>query len=55
MCDQVHFEEDLKKYSRRDMGVLAAATAVATARSGLRTLVLSNDPAHSLGDAFAAR
>jgi carboxymethylenebutenolidase len=28
MCDQVHFEEDLKKYSRRDMGVLAAATAV---------------------------
>jgi carboxymethylenebutenolidase len=25
MCDQDHFEEDLKKYSRRDMGTLAAA------------------------------
>jgi carboxymethylenebutenolidase len=24
MCDQDHFEEDLKKYSRRDMGALAA-------------------------------
>src|SRR5512143_1937692 len=29
MCDQDHFEEDLKKYSRRDMGVLAAAVGVA--------------------------
>ncbi|MEQ9410203.1 MAG: dienelactone hydrolase family protein [Fuerstiella sp.] len=25
MCDQDHFEEDLKKYSRRDFGTLAAA------------------------------
>ncbi|MCM2373810.1 dienelactone hydrolase family protein [Aporhodopirellula aestuarii] len=25
MCDQDHFEEDLKKYSRRDLGALAAA------------------------------
>jgi carboxymethylenebutenolidase len=25
MCDQDHFEEDLKKYSRRDMGAIAAA------------------------------
>ncbi|EMB18344.1 dienelactone hydrolase family protein [Rhodopirellula europaea] len=25
MCDQDHFEEDLKKYSRRDIGTLAAA------------------------------
>ncbi|MCC9656233.1 dienelactone hydrolase family protein [Rhodopirellula halodulae] len=25
MCDQDHFEEDLKKYSRRDLGTLAAA------------------------------
>ncbi|TWU08079.1 dienelactone hydrolase family protein [Stieleria varia] len=25
MCDQDHFEEDIKKYSRRDMGALAAA------------------------------
>mgnify|MGYP001824557380 CR=1 FL=1 len=25
MCDQDHFEEDLKKYSRREIGVLAAA------------------------------
>ena len=24
MCDQDHFEEDLKKYSRRDLGALAA-------------------------------
>jgi len=31
MCDQDHFEEDLKKYTRRDMGVLAAAVGVAFA------------------------
>jgi arsenite/tail-anchored protein-transporting ATPase len=30
----------------------AAATALACARRGLRTIVLSTDPAHSLGDAF---
>ena len=30
----------------------AAATAVRAARSGLKTLVLSTDPAHSLGDAL---
>jgi hypothetical protein len=24
MCDQDHFEDDLKKYSRRDLGALAA-------------------------------
>jgi carboxymethylenebutenolidase len=29
MCDQDHFEEDLKKYTRRDMGVFAAAVGVA--------------------------
>jgi carboxymethylenebutenolidase len=29
MCDQDRFEEDLKKYSRRDVGVLAAAVSVA--------------------------
>jgi carboxymethylenebutenolidase len=29
MCDQDHFEEDLKKYSRRDIGVLAAAVGMA--------------------------
>jgi carboxymethylenebutenolidase len=29
MCDQDHFEEDLKKYSRRDIGVLAAGVAAA--------------------------
>ncbi len=28
MCDQDHFDEDLKKYSRRDVGVLAAAVGV---------------------------
>ncbi len=28
MCDQDHFEEDLKKYSRRDVGTLAAAVGV---------------------------
>jgi carboxymethylenebutenolidase len=27
MCDQDHFEEDLKKYSRRDIGALAAVGA----------------------------
>jgi arsenite/tail-anchored protein-transporting ATPase len=32
----------------------AAATAVALARSGRKVLVLSTDPAHSLGDTFAA-
>jgi arsenite/tail-anchored protein-transporting ATPase len=31
---------------------VAAATAVHAARKGLRTLVLSTDPAHSLADAF---
>jgi carboxymethylenebutenolidase len=29
MCDQDHFEEDLRKYSRRDVGTLAAAVGVA--------------------------
>jgi carboxymethylenebutenolidase len=29
MCDQDHFEEDLKIYSRRDVGVLAAAVGAA--------------------------
>jgi carboxymethylenebutenolidase len=28
MCDQDHFNEDLKKYSRRDVGTLAAAVGV---------------------------
>ncbi|MDQ3978720.1 MAG: ArsA family ATPase [Actinomycetota bacterium] len=32
---------------------VAAATALATAQRGLRTIVLSTDPAHSLADAFA--
>ena len=31
---------------------IAAATAVRAARSGKRTLVMSTDPAHSLGDSF---
>jgi arsenite/tail-anchored protein-transporting ATPase len=31
---------------------VSAATALATAASGLRTLVLSTDPAHSLADSF---
>jgi arsenite-transporting ATPase len=31
---------------------VAAATALGTARAGLRTLICSTDPAHSLGDAF---
>jgi carboxymethylenebutenolidase len=29
MCDQDHFDEDLKKYSRRDIGALAAAVGIA--------------------------
>lgn len=29
MCDPAYFEEDLKKYSRRDVGALAAAAGVA--------------------------
>lgn len=33
---------------------LAAATALREARRGLRTLVVSTDPAHSLGDVLAA-
>lgn len=33
---------------------IAAATAVATAGRGLRTLVMSTDPAHSLADVFGA-
>ncbi|MGZ5301069.1 MAG: ArsA-related P-loop ATPase, partial [Actinomycetota bacterium] len=31
---------------------VAAATALRAARSGKRTLVMSTDPAHSLGDSF---
>ncbi|MCL6591018.1 MAG: ArsA family ATPase [Firmicutes bacterium] len=31
---------------------IAAATAVQSARDGLKTLVVSTDPAHSLGDSF---
>jgi carboxymethylenebutenolidase len=31
MCDQDHFAEDLKKYSRRDVGSIAAAVGVALA------------------------
>jgi carboxymethylenebutenolidase len=31
MCDQDHFAEDLKKYSRRDVGTIAAAIGVAMA------------------------
>ena len=31
---------------------IAAATAVRAAGAGLRTLVMSTDPAHSLGDSF---
>src|ERR1700759_2226483 len=33
---------------------MAAATGVHSARRGLKTLVVSTDPAHSLSDAFAA-
>ncbi|RPI61887.1 MAG: dienelactone hydrolase family protein, partial [Lysobacterales bacterium] len=29
MCDQDHFQEDLKKYSRRDVGTFAAAVGIA--------------------------
>jgi carboxymethylenebutenolidase len=29
MCDQDHFQEDLKKYTRRDVGTLAAAVGLA--------------------------
>jgi carboxymethylenebutenolidase len=29
MCDQDHFQEDLKKYSRRDVGTIAAALSLA--------------------------
>ena len=25
MCDQDHFDEDVKKYSRRDLGVMVSA------------------------------
>src|SRR5947208_16645703 len=31
---------------------IAAATAVRAARSGHRTIIMSTDPAHSLGDSF---
>jgi carboxymethylenebutenolidase len=30
MCDQDHFQEDLKKYSRRDVGTIAAALSLAS-------------------------
>ncbi|MBV9666155.1 MAG: ArsA family ATPase [Actinobacteria bacterium] len=33
---------------------VAAATALRCAEAGLRTVVLSTDPAHSLADAFDA-
>ena len=31
---------------------VAAATAVRCAKSGYRTVIMSTDPAHSLGDSF---
>ena len=34
---------------------VAAATGVQLARQGLKTLVMSVDPAHSLADAFALK
>jgi arsenite/tail-anchored protein-transporting ATPase len=34
---------------------VAAATGVQLARAGLKTLVMSVDPAHSLADAFALK
>jgi len=39
-----------KGWSRKD--TVAAATAARAAASGLRTIVVSTDPAHSLSDAF---
>jgi carboxymethylenebutenolidase len=45
MCDQDHFQEDLKKYSRRDVGTLAAAVGVAMAlpRSANAVAVKENE------------
>ncbi|QEG39218.1 dienelactone hydrolase family protein [Roseimaritima ulvae] len=53
MCDQDHFEEDLKKYSRRDFGALAAAgvgaaamlpqTAAAAETSGSDVMIKTPD------------
>ena len=31
---------------------ISAATALQSAKQGLKTLVMSTDPAHSLGDSF---
>ena len=45
MCDQDHFEEDLKKYSRRDMGILmsAAGAAMMFPRSAFAVDVTENE------------
>lgn len=34
---------------------ISAATAIQSAKQGLKTLVMSTDPAHSLGDSFGIK
>ena len=34
---------------------IAAATALKTAKDGLRTIIMSTDPAHSLSDSFGIK
>jgi carboxymethylenebutenolidase len=43
MCDQDHFEDDLKRYTRRDAGVLAAAVGVALALPRIANAVDVNE------------
>lgn len=46
MCDQDHFEEDLKKYSRRDIGLLLSAgigAAMVLPRSANAAEIVEND------------
>jgi carboxymethylenebutenolidase len=43
MCDQDHFEEDLKRYTRRDVGALAATVGIAMVLPRVANAVDVND------------
>ena len=58
MCDQDHFDEDVKKYSRRDLGVMVSAgigAALMLPRSAHAVDVAENDVELRTGSGMTAR